>query len=163
MKKFIDSEKGFTLVELIIVLGITFIIFGFITINMVNFQQKTSVNTTIDTLISEIKNQQTKAMTGAGTNGSGNSYGIYYQADRYVLFSGSSYSSGDPSNFTVMLDSNNSFTNITFPSNTIVFLQRSGELNGFINGSNTITLKNSEGLNDKTVTLNKYGVIVSIN
>lgn len=163
MKKNINSEKGFTLVELIIVLGITFIIFGFITINMVNFQQKTSVNTTIDTLISEIKNQQTKAMTGAETNGSGSSYGIYYQADRYVLFSGPSYSSADPLNFTVMLDSNNSFTNITFPSNTIVFLQRSGELNGFINGSNTITLKNSEGLNEKTVTLNKYGVIVSIN
>lgn len=163
MKRFIYSEKGFTLLELIFVLGITLIIFGFITINMVNFQQKTSINTTIDTMISEIKNQQTKAMTGTGSNGSGNSYGIYYQSDRYVLFTGSSYSSTNSSNFTVMLDPNISFTNTTFPSDSIVFLHRSGELDGFINGNNTIKLKENQGLNEKTITLNKYGVIVSVN
>lgn len=163
MNKHIYSEKGFTLIELIVVLGITLLIFGFITINMASFQQKTSINTSIDKLISEIKNQQTKAMTGAEANGSGNSYGIYYQPDRYILFTGSSYSSGDPSNFTVMLDSNSSFTNISFPSNAIVFLQHSGEFNGFTNEKNTITLKENNGLNEKTVTLNKYGVIVSIN
>lgn len=144
-------------------MGITLIIFGFITINLINFQQKTSINSVIDAMVSDIENQQNKAMVGAGSNGSGNSYGIYFQSDRYILFAGSSYSGGNSSNFTVMLDPNISFTNITFPSNTLVFLQKSGEINGFINGNNTITIKESQGLNKKTVTLNKYGVIISIN
>lgn len=163
MKKYANSEKGFTIIELVIVLGITLLIFGFITVNMVSFQQKTSINTSIDKLISEIKNQQVKAMTGAGSNGSGSSYGIYFQSDRYVLFTGSSYSSTNSSNLTVMLDPNLSFANITFPSNSTVFLQKSGELDGFIDGNNTIKLKENQGLNEKTITLNKYGVIVSIN
>lgn len=162
MKRIIHSEKGFTLIELIIVLGITLLILGFITINLANFQQKTSVNTTVDTLISDMKNQQAKAMAGAGS-GSGNSYGIYFQPDRYILFTGSSYSSTNSSNFTVRLDATISFTNITLPSNVLVFLRQSGEINGFTNGSNTITVKDTQGSNKQTITINKYGVVTSVN
>ncbi|MEK7559663.1 MAG: type II secretion system protein [Patescibacteria group bacterium] len=154
------SKRGFTLIELVIVLGISLTILGFITINLVNFQQKVSINSIIDTLTSDIKSQQTKAMVGAG---SGNSYGIYFQEDRYVLFSGQSYSSTNSSNFTSMLDANSVFTNITFPGNAVVFSKQSGEISGFVNGSNAITIKENNGSNQKTVILNKYGVIVSVN
>lgn len=163
MKKTFNSERGFTLVELGIVFGIIALLLGFITLNLSNVQRTTSVNSTIDTLISDIKSQQTKAMAGTGNSGSGESFGIYFQVDRYTLFTGTAYSSTNSTNFTVILGSNLVFANSTFPNNSLVFLRQSGELNGFIDGMNTIDIQNAQALNKKTVTVNRYGAITEIN
>ncbi len=163
MKKIYNSERGFTLVELGIVFGIIALLSGFVTFNFVNVQKTTSINSVIDTLVSDMKSQQTKAMVGSGGSGVGNSYGIYFQSDRYILFTGTTYSSTNSSNFTVMLGSNIEFVNSTFPNNSLVFLRQSGELNVFIDGMNTITIQNTQGLNKKTITVNQYGVVTKIN
>lgn len=162
MKKIFNSERGFTLVELGIVFGIIALLFGFVTFNLINVQKVTSINSVIDTLISDMKSQQTKAMAGAGNSGAENSYGIYLQSDRYILFTGTTYSSTDSSNFTIMLESNIEFVNSTFPDNSLVFFHQSGELNGFIDGMNTIAIQNTQGLNKKTITVNRYGVVTKI-
>ena len=158
MKRIFNSERGFTLVELGIVFAITALLFGFITLNFVNVQKITSINSVIDTLISDMKSQQTKAMVGTGE-----SFGIYFQSDRYILFTGTTYSSTNSSNFIIMLGSNIEFVNSTFPDNSLVFLRQSGELNGFIDGMNTISIQNSQGLGKKTITVNRYGIVTKIN
>lgn len=145
------------------VLGITMLMLGFITFNLISFQQETYINSAIDRLVSDIKNQQAKAMAGASDDGAGNSFGAYFESDRYVLFAGSSYSDTDTSNFTVMLDTNTTFANITFPASTLVFSQKSGEINGLTDGNNSITINENQGLSNKAITLNKYGVITGIN
>lgn len=162
MKKVFNSERGFTLVELGIVFGIIALLTGFVTLNLVNVQKTTSINSTIDMLVSDIKSQQTKAMVGAGTTGTEN-YGIYFQTDRYILFTGITYSGTNSSNFTVMLDSNIEFSNSTFPNNSLVFLRQSGELNGFIDGMNTIIIQNAQGFDKKTIKVNRYGAITIVN
>src|SRR3989344_3323623 len=151
MKKIFNSERGFTLVELGIVFGIIALLFGFATINLVNVQKVTSINSAIDTLVSDMKSQQTKAMVGTGSV-AGESFGMYFQSDRYILFTGTTYSSTNSSNFTIMLGSSIQFANSTFPDNTIVFLRQSGELSGFIDERNTIAIQNTQGLNKKTIT-----------
>ncbi|OGH14979.1 MAG: hypothetical protein A2860_02125 [Candidatus Levybacteria bacterium RIFCSPHIGHO2_01_FULL_37_33] len=163
MKRIFNSERGFTLVELGIVFGIIALLFGFVTFNLANVQKITSINSAIDTLVSDIKSQQTKAMAGAGNSGTGESYGIYFQSDRYILFTGITYSSTNSSNFTIMPGSNLEFVNSTFPDNSLVFSHQSGELNGFTDGMNTIVIQNIQGLGKKTVTVNRYGVITKIN
>ncbi len=163
MKKNFNYESGFTLVELGIAFGIIALLSGFVTLNLVNVQKITSINSAIDTLVSDINSQQTKAMVGVGNNGTGESFGIYFQSDRYILFTGTTYSGTNSSNFTIMLGSNIEFSNSTFPNNSLVFLHQSGELSGFTNGMNTINIQNTQGLNKKTVTVNRYGVITNIN
>lgn len=163
MKKIFSSERGFTLVELGIVFGIIALLFGFVTFNLVNVQKITSINSAIDTLASDIKSQQTKAMAGAADNGTGESYGIYFQSDRYILFTGTTYFSTNSSNFTIMLGSNIEFVNSTFPDNSLVFSHQSGEFNGFIDGRNTIAIQNIQGLGKKTITVNRYGTMAKIN
>ncbi len=163
MKKAFNSEHGFTLIELGIVFGIIALLFGFITLNLSSVQRTTSVNSAIDTLVSDIKSQQTKAMTGTGSSASGESFGIYFQVDRYILFTGTTYSSTSSSNFTIVLGSNLVFANSSLPNNSLVFLRQSGELNGFTDGMNTIDIQDPQVLNKKTITVNRYGAITEIN
>lgn len=158
------KQKGFTLIELIIVMGIIMLLFGFVMVNLLQEQHIVSVNSSVDILIADISSQQTKAMLGKSDGiTSGNSYGIYFESDRYTLFKGNSFSASDSTNFTVMLDENTVFNSVTFPNNIVVFSALLGEVNGFIDGNNTIVLTNSQGTEIKTITINRYGVVKGIN
>ena len=150
--------------ELIVVMGILLLISGFVAINLVNQQRTSSLNSSVDVLIADIASQQTKAMSGVGGQWESTSnYGIYFEPDRYILFQGTNFLATDSANFTVMLDKNIEFSNITFPGNIIVFSALSGEIMGFSDSNNTITIQDSAGSENKTITVNRYGVVESIN
>ena len=153
-----NTQFGFSLIELILVIGIGLTLFGFVGLNLVNGQRIASVNSSGDSLISDTSSQQTKAMQGAGDT-SGINYGIYFLEDRYILFKGSAYSGSDPDNYTVMLDEGTVFINITFPNSSVVYEGRSGEVIGFTNGNNTLQIKDDQGSKLNTITINRYGVV----
>jgi len=152
--------KGFTLIELLVVVGLFAILSSFALINLLKPQTKVSVDSTTTTLISDIKEQQLKAMAG-DTDGTSTSlsHGIYFQSNRYTLFRGTSYQPAENSNFTVNLDTNLTFSSITFPSTQIVFTKRSGDITGFTAGSNSVTIRNVLSGEQKTITINRYGVV----
>ena len=56
-------QKGVTLVELIITMAVLSIIFGLVTVNLLNTGQKTNINASLNQLLSDIKLQQAKAMS----------------------------------------------------------------------------------------------------
>jgi len=157
-----NNQSGLTLIELVVVMGILLMLFGFVSFNLVGVQRTTSVNSTGESLISDMSSQQTKAMLGAGSS-NGNSYGIYFQPDKYTLFKGTIYSVSDPNNFTVSLDSGSAFTNITFPSSSIIFSSGTGEISGFSSGQNTVSIQDIQGTKTITITVNRYGVVTSEN
>jgi prepilin-type N-terminal cleavage/methylation domain-containing protein len=156
------NQSGFTFIELILVMGITATLFGFVTLNLVGTQNNTSVNSADSVLISDMAGQQTKAMMGTGAS-SGTNYGIYFQEDKYILFEGSSYSSTDPKNFTITLDKGLNITNIRFPNSILVFSARSGAVVGFVSGSNSVTIQDVSGLKVNTIAVNRYGVVIREN
>jgi prepilin-type N-terminal cleavage/methylation domain-containing protein len=152
------KQKGFTIIELIITMGILAIITSLATINLLNAQHIASIDSTTTTLISDLKQQQLKAMVG-DTEGrvAADQYGIHFDADKYVLFHGS-YDPTDTSNFVVELEGTLSFTNISGDGN-IIFSQGSGESSGL----NPIVLKDDQTNKQKTITTNVYGVITYVN
>lgn len=157
------KQKGFTLIELVIIMGILLLLFGFVMVNLLQEENIVSVNASVDILISDISSQQTKAMVGKSDGiSSGNSYGIYFESDRYTLFKGNTFSATDSANFTVILEENIVFNNVAFPNDMVVFSALSGEINGFSDGDNTITIANVQGQEIKTITLNRYGVLKSV-
>jgi prepilin-type N-terminal cleavage/methylation domain-containing protein len=157
-----NNQSGFTLIETIVVVGIVLILFGFVGFNLIGVQRTTSINSTADVLLSDLSSQQTKAMMGAGAGASiGSSYGIYFRSNGYVLFKGTTYPASDPNNFIVSLDEGIAFTNITFPSSSIVFSAGSGTISGFLNNQNTIDIRDTQGVKTKTITVNRYGVVTS--
>lgn len=157
------KQKGFTLIELVIIMGILLLLFGFVMVNLLQEENIVSVNASVDILISDISSQQTKAMAGKSDGvSSGNGYGIYFESDRYTLFKGNTFSATDSANFTVILEENIVFSNVAFPNDIVVFSALSGEVNGFSDGNNTITIANVQGQEIKTITLNRYGVVKSV-
>lgn len=150
------NSAGFTLVELAVVIGVLATLLGIATISLGNVQQKASINTTVQTIISDMKGQQIKAMIG-DTEGrvSASAYGVHFDANQYVLFNGSTYSALEPSNFVVPLPPNLQCMTPT----DIIFSQREGELPS----ATSIIIKNVTNNEEKTIQLNKYGVVTGVN
>ncbi len=161
---FQQKFQGFTLIELLLVMTIFSLLALLITVNLLEFKHNSSLSTTINSLIADIKNQQIKAMTG-DTEGRGvmDSYGIYFSANSYVLFHGASYSSSDTTNFSASLPDTLQFTGITFPNSSVIFASGSGEIIGFSVGSNTVILKDTQSNVQKTITINRRGAITQVN
>ncbi len=157
------SKKGFTIVEITVVLGMMTILLGYSVINLTSVQHSTYLATTIDTFISDLKQQQLKAMVG-DTEGRGvnDYYGVRFQTTSYDLFHGATFLSSS-SNPNIPLTNNIQFVNITFPQSQIVFNKGDGSVVGFTTGSNTVTLRNTVTGEQKTITVNRYGVITAVN
>lgn len=156
------NKKGFSLLELIVSIAIVSILFALVIVNLLNVKHKASLSTSIDILITDIKNQQLEAMVG-DTEGQASmeNLGIYFETDRYTLFQGN-YSFSEPSNFTTTLGDNTVFGNISFPSSQVVFASKSGEIIG-VTGNHTIVVQNIQTQELKTLTINKYGVVTAVN
>jgi len=149
------NKQGFTILELIITMGIFAIVASLTTVNLTNSQRHTSLNSTTTTLISDLKQQQIKSMTGDTEGRSiSSSYGIHFDSNQYVLFHGDSYNSSDTSNFTITLDSNFSFLNL----GNIVF----SRINGESTGLTSIILRDNTINNQKDIRVNNYGVITDV-
>lgn len=156
--------RGFTIPELAVVIGIIATLLTYAVINLTSVQHKIYLAATVDTVTSDFKQQQIKAMSGdTEGRGTNDSYGIYFEQNKYYLFHGTMYSSSDTSNALINLDNNIQFSNIAFPQSQIVFTKGSGEVNGFTSGSNTVTLRNTVTGEQKTISINRYGVITQIN
>lgn len=156
------SQKGFTVIEIMLVMAIAAVLVGLATVSLFNFQHKANLTATTDTFIADLKDQQTKAMSGA-TEGQtiNNTYGINLASNRYILFRGT-YSSTASANFTINLPDTVQVTT-TFPNSQIIFEKGSGEIYGYASNSASVTFQDRNSSEQKVIQLNKYGVITSIN
>jgi hypothetical protein len=157
--------KGFVLIELIVVMGMLAALTGMITISTVGSQRRAQVTAAVDTLVADLRSQQTKAMTGVTSGGvipAG--YGIHFASDRYILFQGASYSASMSTNAPVVIDSRVGFSSILLPNGNVIFASKSGEIVGYNAQSSSVTLSELDNSTiSKTIHFNRYGVITTIN
>lgn len=151
-------RDGFTLIELVLVMGIFAILASFATVNLLGSQRQADLNSTTTSLIADFRQQQARSMLGeSGGSSQAVLHGVFIQNNRYTLFSGSTYNPADPLNFVVDMPPTLSLAT-TFSSSTILFDVGSGEVNTFVDGVNTVTLASSSG-QQKVFTFNKYGAL----
>jgi prepilin-type N-terminal cleavage/methylation domain-containing protein len=146
-----NMNKGFTLVELLVSMGILVVLFAITTINISPLPSNTLQATNYDTLLSDIKSQQSQAMA------SNSPYGVHFESGSYTLFKGGSYTQGLFANTVINLDSGIVFSDVTFPNSQIVFSPGTGDASGYIAGTDGFTIKSTVTNKATVVRINKYG------
>lgn len=157
------ENRGFVFMELIIVFAVVAILTTLALNNIPGSQRSTTLTGTVDTLISDIRSQQTKAMEGTLTGQTvPNGYGIEFSPSQYTLFAGQIYSASASTNTVVPLNSRVIFSFIGFPNNSLVFASTSGGIVGYATNSSLLTLKESDSGATESLQLDHYGVITSV-
>lgn len=137
-------KKGFTLVELLVTIGIFAILATLTSINFFSTYSQSNLGAAEDVLIADLKTAQSNAIAGKGN---ANWYIQALTPTTYVMM---------PDNYTTTLDSGITLST-TLPSNKIEFARGSGEVVGYNSSADTLTL--SVGTSTKTIELNQYGTI----
>lgn len=158
IKKEMKNKKGFSFVELLVVMGIITVLVMIGASSYFPSIQKVSLSSTVQSLISEIKQQQTKSMNGEANQG------IYFSADQesYILFSGATYNVSNTTNFTVSLGDQVIVNSIDFSGRQIIFAPVSGEITGFNPANNKIVLRNTVSGELRTISFNKFGIVTNV-
>lgn len=158
------SQQGATIIETLVVFAIISFFLSLVTVNVMHINRSTVTTTSVTSIVSDIKQQQTKAMVGDSEGvGTADNYGIYFSTTSYTLFRGASYNSSDVSNFVVKLETNLQFSPILFPSSQLIFTKGSGEVLGYNSSANSVGIKDITTNGVKTIQINRYGVITSVN
>ena len=146
-----NMGKGYTLVELLVSMGILAILFAITTVNISPLPSNTLQVTNLDILLSDIRSQQTQAMANNA------SYGVHFESGSYTLFKGSSYTQGLFANTIIDLDSGIVFSNVTFPNSAIIFSSGTGDVSGYSAGSDSFTIKSTVTNKSTVIKINKHG------
>ena len=156
------TRSGFTIIEIVVVLGILATLLSIGYISAVNIQRRAPLSATVSVLMGDLRGQQTKAMTGDTQTGTtGDSYGIYFRPDAYILFKGSGYNPSDTANAVTPLPTN-IIVSTAFSGSSVVFAKGSGDVAGFSQGSSWVTLTQNLSGEHKTLTVNRYGAVISL-
>lgn len=158
-----NYRAGFTLVELMVTIAIFSMLVGVGAFSLIGAQHQSELASDLNTFLSDVKDQQVKAMTG-DTDGESSSqkYGIYFSTNGYTLFTGSSYNPAATSNYVVTFPTGIELQTINLPGSTLIF-NGDGTIDGYSSTQNSVTLVNTNSSDQKTVNFNKLGVITQVN
>ncbi len=154
---------GFTFVETLVVISIMLTLLSLATMSVLGSQRSANLTEAVDIFIADLRSQQSKAMMGKTNNGIVSpGYGVHIASNQYTLFSGISYTQSDPTNTVIQFKTPVYANFIGFPGQSIVFLSGSGEIAGYTQGANTVSLSESNSSVTKTIYINAYGVITEV-
>lgn len=141
--------KGFTLIEIMVVMGIFIVLVSFGTIVDLNVLKSDTLRAEESTVVSVL----TKARSRAMSNYSGDTHGVCYLAPNYVIFKGNDCSA---SGSDLVPANTNIATASGFPGtfSPVVFNQLSGNVSG-----STIDIIIKDGVKEEKITINNEGTI----
>lgn len=94
-KKFLKlfaHERGFSTIELIIVIGIILIVSGAAIIFLRSLVVQTDLSGNARSIVSTINLAKSKTVSSEGAS----QWGVHFEADKFALFKGATYNAGDP-------------------------------------------------------------------
>ena len=155
MKK-TQKSNGFTIIEILLAISLFAITSVILLINITRPKGIADIKSTENLIYTAIKEAQVTAM--AGPTGD---FGVHFEQDRFIIFEGSTYVSGDSKNLETTLNNNLTVTSINLPSGSnIVFSQISGEVRGLNLGqTGSFTLNESNTNESRVFTITSLGAV----
>lgn len=149
----LTHRLGFTLIEVLIALGIIIVIASITFKPFNNFRDSEALNGAVEEVLSTL--QQARGQTLASTGDS--QYGVHLAATQLVLFTGVTYNSAASTNQAVTLSSLVNLSNISLAGggSDIIFARLTGATSQ--SGSLVLALK-SDATQSRTITINSNGI-----
>lgn len=157
----IMHRRGFSVIELTVVFAIGLTLLFLASVNLLGVIRRPSLAAVADTLVSDLRQQQTRAMANESVGGSPTAFGIAFTPGSYILFAGNSMNQNDPANSTIPLASGIALA-ATFENQEVAFAQGSGEIIAPSPQEYEITLTDTRNGELKTIIVNPYGVVTQL-
>jgi len=150
------KNKAFSLIEMLTVMGIIAILIALSVPQLFRLRDRNTLQTSTTKLISLLRQQQLNAMN------SPHLYGVYFDSDRYILFTGEQYISTNSANTIITFDYPTALTGIDVPSSQFIFASGSGEIVSFDSLHHSLILEDVVHNEQSIIEFNSLGVPVSI-
>lgn len=154
-------NKGFSLLELLIVIAVVGLLAAGVGVSLVNYQRTAALDSAAKEIVGNLRFAQNKAITGEDGNGDGASdkWGVRFANgtnDTYRIFYGNSYTVNNAKE-EIYLPSSVSFSAPQEGNNLdVIFTKTSGTT-----AATTITVSNAGGSETRTITVDASGRINS--
>lgn len=156
-------KNGFTLIELIISMGLLIIIAAVGAVNLIGYRSRLDLDNASQEIIAVLREAQNRSLSQEATSiqGSGGRWGVYFEnpatsTDFYDLFWGATYATGTIVSRATLPSSIQFDTPATGSSSTVVF----SPVTGLLNASTTIKISAiSNAAVSSTITINTNGQI----
>lgn len=128
-------QKGFGIIELVVVVAIVLIISNMAIVSSINFRKSRALNNSVETIRLAVKEAQERTLASENSY----QYGAHFDADKVVVFRGASYSSSDSNNvpYLVSDEAEISATSLVGGGTNMVF----NKITGRTSQSGTITVR----------------------
>lgn len=154
-------KRGYTLIELLLVIGLLAILLSLGGVVFSNFVRQDQVQSEAEKIQNLIQEARVRTVSGYTLGGELSlNFGVYFDSDRYILFPGLIYSAEDDRNQVFLLPSGWRFSPIFFPGGSVVFEKVSGEVGNYDPAQNFVTLVDSRSGQAKKITVNRLGVVI---
>lgn len=155
-----NRSGGFTLIEVVVVLGLVFILMYWVSASLFRGQRVTSISEEALALERILRVTQMSVMQGkTPAGGSLVDYSVRFENDRYIVFPGVVYDSGNSLNTVYMLPETMRFSGIGFPGQILTFARISGQVRDYSSGFDSVMLTDDSIAKSISVSVNSAGVV----
>lgn len=158
----LSNKKGFTLIELVIVIGIIVIIFALSVLAVLNIQRGKLLDNNAWSIVSFLRQAQNQALNGVSVDGvNQTNFGIHFDsaARQYTLFQGSTYNPDDSYNFVQTLPEGIDLVLDLPAGNNVIFNKITGKVANYDGLHHQITLSHQADGNTVNINFNIMGGI----
>lgn len=150
------NQAGFTLIEILVSVVILLIMALLAIASFTTLRQQVEIDSSSQNILSVLRLARSKTLASESED----SYGVHFQADKYVLFKGTSYDSNDATNKDYTLTDSELYSiSLTGGGSDVIFNRIRGTTDEY--GSVSIRLI-TDTTKTRTININNYGQ-VSIN
>lgn len=121
----INSKKGFTLTELLVVIAVMALVGSIVWGGLSNYRDVQALQSATDVIVATLGEARSRAISSVGAM----QYGVHLEGKNIVLFKGSQYSPSSPSNIITILNNavSVSTSGLTSSSTDVVFERITGK------------------------------------
>lgn len=146
------NNAGFTIIELLIVIGIISIMSGTAALSFLSIQSSNEREVTVQEIVSILRKNQSLAMSGEKQS----EFGVHFENDKYTEFEGVVYTAGADGNIEHPLTPGVSIQNINFPGvSEVSFARLTGKVS--VAGSIDLGVIGIGGIS--RITINELGTV----